>query len=701
MDIPQQPNRPRQHFEREFHPLRGSYGSKYDDNAQVQLNILCVKCKELENRLQDILDDGKNGRSVGPIKKVIEHHETASLLRESYRRGCHLCSLIWGSFNTEVHHWEFDTLDNAKAWADVKTWPVTISLFGAQNGSSAVSTELCPPVQHACGPISSEYYLGSSGLFTIGEPLVHPSFRPITSVLPVSTKGTVCRAFYKKCMEICDKTHTRCHRKRVGLLPTRLLRITELPSDTGIGVTYRVQLTSTRDEGLELPEDTRYAALSYCWGQQVAEAAEPCLKLTDFNYQSLMSTDMPFNKLSATIQDAISVTVGLGLQYLWVDALCIKQGSLKDWEHEAAMMCDIYRYCSVVIAASGASDSREGLFAARDPLQLAPCLISGTIIIEAFRRSTYLPEPWHLETRGWVVQEQLLPARSIKFGSYLSWECMELSINEFGLTEHLWYNHISPEKVSSILLERKSTDRVDVEEVRRLWGDILRRYTFTELSNESDKLAAIEGLSSAIQRRTGWKLVFGLWEPFILEELLWKRGFDNYCSGSTGLRPTWTWASLRGPMDPLVHSKPVLWTGVAEYLGVYTPASERLQSSSPVVMKLSGTLWKVLAREPSPGGVPDRQVRVEGWPGQAEVRTSYDHEDRPWTDGEMLLPIGLSVDRYLPRGDFLEGLVVVPNVEATAFERIGYFCFGNHAGGVDLVMAVLNESGGRQTILLE
>lgn len=387
LDIPQQPDRPHQRFNREFIPLRGPYGRKYDNNAQVQLHNLCVKCKKLGNRWQDLfehMDKGPGGISIdGHIEEDIEHHGTASLLRESCKRGCHLCTLIWESFTwymcTKVTETDcatkrkYVTLEDEEDWHNNReNWHVTMHLIldGPFRGMEA---RLCPPEQHTCGgsmQVPSDCHQAGR------EILVYPpdqDFQPKTSVSPVSTKDAACGTFYKTYKNICDKNHKRCHRKRDGQLPTRLLSITKDPSSNGTAVTYCVQLISTRDKRIRLPKDTEYAALSYCWGEHAG------LKLTERNFESLSSAGIPFDQLSATIQDAISVTVDLGLQFLWVDALCIKQDSLQDWKDEAATMFDVYRYSSISIAASGASDSRQGLFAARDPLQSVLCHLFGTM----------------------------------------------------------------------------------------------------------------------------------------------------------------------------------------------------------------------------------------------------------------------------------------------------------------------------------
>ena len=49
-----------------------------------------------------------------------------------------------------------------------------------------------------------------------------------------------------------------------------------------------------------------------------------------------------FHNLPQTIKDAIIVTAELGLEYLWIDALCIIQDDDADKGVELARMGDIY-----------------------------------------------------------------------------------------------------------------------------------------------------------------------------------------------------------------------------------------------------------------------------------------------------------------------------------------------------------------------
>lgn len=481
-----------------------------------------------------------------------------------------------------------------------------------------------------------------------------------------STKGATSISFYKQCLEICDRTHTKCRVKRVNQLPTRLLHIISNPGGTDDTPSVRLVLT-----GPEFSKDTKFAALSYCWGEGHG------LRLEESNYQSLMK-HIPFNELPATIQDSIMVTIELGMQYLWVDALCIiqNQDSNKDWSYEAGKMCDIYQGCAVAIAASGASNSTEGLFAVRDPLRQAECAIGTSLItvtLDSDRDQSY----WALETRGWALQEEILPARSIRFGSYVRWNCRELSVNEFGHFERDTRGESAfSQDFFSRIIESPTVnpiDQIDEGETYKLWQRIIYRYTRTKLSYQSDKLAAIEGLRSAFQQRTGWAYACGLCQSFIMQELLWRR--DVYASAahaarSNRMRPSWSWVSMDGALILNRDSQAELME-VAKFVGVSSSSSGCVDFDSPVELELSGMLFQI--REPHAGfqGHPRIQclpVLGKGRLGWATVYETYDDRSRLWRKGDMALPLQYNHDS----GEVF-GLIVISFTGSEAFERVGYF----------------------------
>lgn len=66
-------------------------------------------------------------------------------------------------------------------------------------------------------------------------------------------------------------------------------------------------------------------------GIKLEEQTNQCLK------SGIHVGDFP-----ATLQDSILITRELGLKYVWIDALCIRQESKDDWRAEAGRMRDVY-----------------------------------------------------------------------------------------------------------------------------------------------------------------------------------------------------------------------------------------------------------------------------------------------------------------------------------------------------------------------
>lgn len=98
-------------------------------------------------------------------------------------------------------------------------------------------------------------------------------------------------------------------------LPTRLI-------DVGLeGSTPRLFATHAGQTGA-------YTALSYCWG------IDPGVKLDSSNEADLQNS-IPLGMLPSTVRDALLLTRRLGIQYIWVDCLCIMQGkddlARQDW----------------------------------------------------------------------------------------------------------------------------------------------------------------------------------------------------------------------------------------------------------------------------------------------------------------------------------------------------------------------------------
>lgn len=103
----------------------------------------------------------------------------------------------------------------------------------------------------------------------------------------------------------------------------------------------------------------QYVALSYVWGTGSA------LKTTHETLSSRLSGFL-VSELPSSVRDAVQITRRMGFEYLWVDALCIIQGDLEDWNHESALMARVYGGAAFTIMADLAPDTDSGILHERN-----------------------------------------------------------------------------------------------------------------------------------------------------------------------------------------------------------------------------------------------------------------------------------------------------------------------------------------------
>jgi hypothetical protein len=114
-------------------------------------------------------------------------------------------------------------------------------------------------------------------------------------------------------------------------------------------------LTALLVVSLKPPNVFQYVALSYVWGQPLANDVDSagCLAQKD--------DKLPLN-IPRTIRDAMTITDGLGFQYLWVDKYCIDQSlPPHGFDEQVAAMDLIYSGAAITIIAAAGNDSNYGL----------------------------------------------------------------------------------------------------------------------------------------------------------------------------------------------------------------------------------------------------------------------------------------------------------------------------------------------------
>ncbi|KFA76717.1 hypothetical protein S40288_09390 [Stachybotrys chartarum IBT 40288] len=182
--------------------------------------------------------------------------------------------------------------------------------------------------------------------------------------------------------------------------------------DVGERKIFRVHIKPCLQEGRDLPLGTKYVTLSHCWGGVVPT------KLLKTNLSDFKD-HIQFDQLPKTFQDAIVVTQNLGARYLWIDSLCIIQDDEQDWQHEAAMMVDVYRNAICNLTAASSRDSSGGLCLDHDIHFTQPVKAWFKTSREGTTLHNFWPEDvWHqgysdgvLISRGWIFQETSFPSQ--------------------------------------------------------------------------------------------------------------------------------------------------------------------------------------------------------------------------------------------------------------------------------------------------
>jgi hypothetical protein len=87
-----------------------------------------------------------------------------------------------------------------------------------------------------------------------------------------------------------------------------------------------------------------------------------------------------------------------------------------------------------------------------------------------------------------------------------------------------------------------------------LWKDIVRNYTTRKLTNDTDRLPALDGIVQLYRERIGHTYLAGLWLEEMPKSLLWRRRAQDSKRSSgfnKGLIPSWSWASV----ETMVHEE--------------------------------------------------------------------------------------------------------------------------------------------------
>lgn len=332
----------------------------------------------------------------------------------------------------------------------------------------------------------------------------------------------------------------------------------------------------------------RYATLSHCWGPKTSK---PPLRTTSDNInhhfegisslikqylliQLIMKKGIPLDDLNLNFRDAVLISIKLGVQYIWIDSLCIIQDNYSDWEIEAEKMADIYRQSYINLAASAAHDAHGGM------VELSSLYISKVIPTAVIRyRSTdttvrntadeadeadeelmIRPSSQKEEyrellssksspyfTRGWVLQEVALAPRTVYFTTdQIMWQCRELFESEDGA----WSVENAIPALDYGTIVANCFDFTSKVRAYSLWQMWLRSYATRELTYISDAAAAAAGLVNYYKSVTGHTPMLGLWKETLHADLNWAiqgrpfKGTQPSHSRPASNFPSWSWLCI-------------------------------------------------------------------------------------------------------------------------------------------------------------
>jgi len=341
-------------------------------------------------------------------------------------------------------------------------------------------------------------------------------------------------------IRLCTASHHSCQplRTAISFRPTRLLKVSGPLDIDGIRLI----------EKDEIPNEVTYTTLSHCWGLVLQ------FKLTSKNIDSLKK-GISLAELAKTFQDAVEVTRRLGVDYIWIDCFCIIQDSPDDWAHESVLMQHVYGHSYCNIAATDSHDGRGGCFRTRDTNALKPLRVGFTdyyLLDVGIWWNHFKNGP--LNRRAWVLQERLLAPRVLHFDrDQLVWECSELTACERFPTG---FNDLITGPLLRTPLESTLRSALETGPQGRaiydIWKPIVQAYTSSALTKESDRLIALHGVAMKIKELLGCQYAAGLFSKDMESQLAWKViNNANSSRSATPIAPSWSWASITGPIGML------------------------------------------------------------------------------------------------------------------------------------------------------
>jgi hypothetical protein len=315
-------------------------------------------------------------------------------------------------------------------------------------------------------------------------------------------------------------------------------------------------------QGSECPKGSEWATLSHCWGPHPT-----FLTLTSTN-KSQFELGIPLDSLARTFRDAVKFCDSIGVNYLWIDSLCIIQqgsGSKEDWFHHMTEMRRVYQNATLNLAADRASSAEDGIFSdrvvasiQRPVIELHKGSMKGrwqmaaqTELLDLFSRSL-------LSSRAWVTQERIFSSRIVSFSEdQVYWSCDHGPCFKSERFPEGYPTSVAlPRYCKSLLDEHKHETISDMSELRQ---DSVSQQFLREVCGysgriltypDSDKFAAFSGIAEEYSRLIKEDYIAGFFRSLLPLYLTWKvrrpipPRINRTMTGSSYRAPSWSWAVI-------------------------------------------------------------------------------------------------------------------------------------------------------------
>ena len=505
----------------------GQAKSKFSDiETNADLQKLCHGCREIELRIEAGRERERQGQAGFDFRPFVFHQSFREL--SECARQCVACRLFRQALLLRQSSETLLELDRSGDGAGSQVRAVIKK--SAQPNTQNPRTNFFP-LEIVIGPPKFQRAARVACInSTMVEPLVLSS-SPIHANLLNQAR---------RWLRECKDGHVDCANLRWSTRnPTRLVRIlTE----------SEVQLVHTFPEAAAFT----YAALSYCWGgSRIGITTKDNLHQRAWTFSCA--------ELPPIAQDVIIFVKRLGIEYIWIDALCIVQDDTEDWRREAATMHEVYGNAFFTICASSNKTATERLFRRRDAwtYPAEQCRLAGQWLANFDVSLDEIRTHSTLADRAWTLQEERLSPRLLYWSTQrMYWSCSKAQLAEShtnrDVSVNTWRRPFYDETLTAKSVADPAQGFLKLcrtsagSDLHRAWLDLIRSYLHRDLTFKGDRFSALSGLASRYyQAQQGDRYLAGLWKKSFPEDLTWsvvrpKQGAEDL----KNLAPSWSWASL-------------------------------------------------------------------------------------------------------------------------------------------------------------